>query len=63
MTDNAPDHVYEAVARNRFHRWGYNETIGQEPGAEENYVAKEAASANLRADADVVWRLANGGAA
>lgn len=56
--DHAPDEAYEAVARDRFTRWGYDETIGDE--GRKDYVAKESQKPNLRRDADVVWRMAKG---
>ncbi len=57
MSDQTPEHVYEAVARARYYRWGYNETI---PDEEREFVTKQAADPNLRADADIVWRNAMG---
>ena len=55
MTDT-PHEIYEAVARDRFHRWGYNETVPEE---EDRFVREQAADSNLRADVDLVWGLAH----
>ncbi len=54
-----PAYTYEAVARDRLHRWGYDQTLG--PADQAAFVAKQAADPNLRADADIVWRYATGG--
>lgn len=61
MTNPTPEDVYEAVARDRLHRWGYDKTLG--PPYAAKFVAEQIADRNLRADADIVWRLASGGAA
>ncbi len=57
MYDPTPEHVYQAVARAQYYRWGYNETI---PHEEADYVTKQAADPNLRADVDIVWQIAMG---
>lgn len=57
-TDKAPQHVYEAVARAQFYRWGYHETLGVE--GEADFIADQVNDPNLRADADVVWSNAMG---
>ncbi len=57
MSEPTPEHVYQAVARSHYYRWGYNETI---PDEEADYVTRHAADPNLRADADLVWRIAMG---
>ncbi len=57
MSDPTPEHVYQAVARAQYYRWGYNETT---PDEEADYVTKYAADPNLRADADIVWQIAIG---
>ncbi len=57
MSEPTPEHVYQAVAQDRYYRWGYNETI---PHEEIDYVTKQAADPNLRADADIVWQIAKG---
>ena len=52
-----PESVYRLVAEARAHRWGYTETLDPETLA--NYIRQQTEDANLRADADIVWREAN----
>jgi hypothetical protein len=51
-----PEDVYRAIAVERAFRWGYINTL--DPKDLADYIRRQAEDANLRADADVVWREA-----
>jgi hypothetical protein len=56
MTDT-PYLIYEAVARDRFERWGYDKTL--DPEEEDAFIHSQIHDTNLRADVNLVWRLAH----
>lgn len=58
MTDmQPPPEAYEALATEQAQRWGYTATLDDAESLAA-YLRERAADENLRADVDVVWRLA-----